>query len=168
MSAEFDPDSPDFRTLTDGTFQQVYQLNPESVFNLRVDGKSYTFEGAISLSAWMEPDRYRIELLVTDLSTDFWMVMLFLDPANGFDGAPLTPRTVSSGDIRVHFGSTAFLSNPDSNAQFSAGGPASTASLTVSAIPEPSHAAMLLAGLAVLLFVRRKCLTLAHRAIGRT
>ena len=157
LSGEFDPDSPDFRATDSGIVKYVYQRNPVSVMTLTVGDMSYPVNGGILLALSLQPERLEVELIFTDLSHDFTMSLTFIDSARGFGGDPLSPRSLTQGgSITSFFDSIATYHTPDSPGIWSSTGYPVSASIRISAIPEPSHAGMLMAGLFVLAIARRQ------------
>lgn len=155
LSGEIDPDSPDVSTVPYGDGQRLSQFSPNVVATMTIDGIVYPIEGITLLAINSTSDRYFFELYSSDGSRNYIWHAGLLDSNHGLSGDPLAPRELTAGgSVLATFSSDAFPLNPDAPGMWSAYATTNNATITISAVPEPSHAGMLLAGLFVLALAR--------------
>ncbi|MFD2366442.1 hypothetical protein [Pseudoduganella sp. GCM10020061] len=116
-----------------------------------MDGSTYTISGGSYLNATLRPDRYVLELRFGHSSYAFTTTLEFRNP-DGFPGGPLTSRELIAGNETTgHFSFIASPWNPDAPGSWDAFGQPDSALLSASPVPEPSHSALLVCGLLILL-----------------
>jgi hypothetical protein len=157
LSGEFDPASPGFQSMPYGEGQRIVQLSPDVVATMTIDGIEYPIAGGAFLEMYSTPAYLTAVLHYTDGSESWSFAVGVLDSTNSLSTDPLAPRELTAGgSLTGYFSSDAFPLNPDAGGMWSAWATTNNASITISAIPEPSHAGMLATGLFILLVACRK------------
>lgn len=157
----FDPASPGYSEEKNEIWHSASQSDMPFVIHMAVDGRSVDFPSIGSFYAGLrDPSSYYIELYFTDGSFDYGLMLTFDDPSEGLAGHPLAPQSFSTdgGFIASYF---LGRSSPGAPGSLTELGTFDHATLNVmSAVPEPSQAGMLFAGMVTLLagarLVRRR------------
>jgi hypothetical protein len=109
------------------------------------------------VEAAVQPGTFRLRTTFHNSYYIFDLSLIFSNPESDLSGHPLSPRTLRTAD---GFAASYWLSSTpysqDAPGQWDAIGTFSSATLSVSPVPEPGNASMLLAGLMTLLVVARR------------
>ena len=161
FAGTFDPASPGYSEERNEIWHSASQSGLPFVIHMTVDGRSFDMSSIRTFYAGLhDPSSYYVEMYFAYGSFDYGMILTFDDPSEGLAGHPLSPQSLSTdgGFIASYF---LGRSSPEAPGSLTELGTFDHATLDVmSAVPEPSQAGMLLAGMVTLLagarLVRRR------------